>query len=237
VLDVAAAVAYAERELGKLADATAAADMARYMKTTMPFYGVKTPERAPIARVLAQRWVPQSAAEYRHLVVGLWGRSHREMKYLAIGAAIKQRAFIGPPMLLLYRRLIVTGAWWDLVDGVASDLVGKVLLENREWATPRMRQWLHHDDMWLRRTAIISQLTHKRKTDAAFLFECCAARADETEFFILQHTSMGAPRNLGSIRRRIDPRSNQRPHRDVLRRSGRRCGSTPTPIQRRYAAS
>ena len=184
MLDVAAAVAFAERELRKRADPAAAVDMARYMKTTMPFYGVKMPDRTPIARTLAERWAPQSAAEYRRLVEGLWGRTHREMKYLAIGAAVKHRSFIEPTMLPLYRRLIVTGAWWDLVDGVASELVGKVLLDHRKWATPRLREWLHNDDMWLRRTAIISQLTHKADTDASFLFECCAARAHETEFFI-----------------------------------------------------
>ena len=38
MLDVAAAVAYAERELGKRADPAAAVDMARYMKTAMPFF-------------------------------------------------------------------------------------------------------------------------------------------------------------------------------------------------------
>ena len=184
VLDVAAAVRFVERALKSQGDAAAGREMARYMKTDMPMYGVRSPARVPIARTLAERWPPQTAADYRSLVLGLWERPHREMKYLAIAAAVRHRKFITPVALPLYRRLIVEGAWWDLVDEVAADLVGKVLLEHRERTTATLREWLHHDDLWLRRTAIISQLRHKDATDAAFLFECCAARAAETDFFI-----------------------------------------------------
>jgi 3-methyladenine DNA glycosylase AlkD len=50
--------------------------------------------------------------------------------------------------------------------------------------TPLVRRWLDDEVMWLRRTAIISQLNHKAATDTALLFDGCAARAHETEFFI-----------------------------------------------------
>jgi 3-methyladenine DNA glycosylase AlkD len=184
MVDVPAAIAFARRELRAHADAAAAPDMARYMKTSMPFYGVKTPDREPIVRELAERWPPQTAKDYRDLILGLWAQPHREEKYLAISLAQRHRRFITPTALPLYKRLIVEGAWWDLVDGVAGNLVGTVLLEHRDRTTPLLRKWLGDDDLWLRRTAIISQLTHKAATDAAFLFECCAARAHETEFFI-----------------------------------------------------
>ena len=184
MLDVPAAVAFAKQQLQALADPRAAVDMAKYLKTTMPFYGVKTPDRVPIARVMAERWSPQTATEYRSLVLALWEQAHREMKYLGISMASRHSRFITPAALPLYKRLIVEGAWWDLVDGVAGDLVGTVLLEHRERTTPLLRRWLGDDDLWLRRSTIISQLNHKEATDAAFLFECCATRAHETEFFI-----------------------------------------------------
>ncbi len=184
MLAIATAVRFAERELARRADRAAAIDMARYMKTTMPFYGVKTPDRAPIARDLAERWPPETATDYRRLVLSLWERPHREMKYLAIGVAQRHQRFILPGAMPLYRRLITEGAWWDLVDGVAADLVGRVLREHRVATTPVLRRWLHHRDLWLRRSAIISQLNHKSDTDATFLFECCAARAHDTDFFI-----------------------------------------------------
>ena len=184
MLDVRAAVAFAAEGLAAVADPGAAAAMARYMKTDMPFYGVKTPERRPIAAELARRWVPATHGEYEALVIGLWRQPHREEKYLAIGLAERHKRFITVEAVSLYRRLIVEGAWWDLVDGVAADLVGRVLLEHRTEITPIIRSWLDDEDVWLRRSAIISQLQHKASTDAALLFECCARRADEKEFFI-----------------------------------------------------
>lgn len=184
MLDVSAAVAFASRELAARAEPVAAADMARYLKTDMPFFGVKTPERKSISVELGRRWVPTTAREYERLVLALWREPQREHKWLALGVAERHKRFIDLPALPLYRRLIVEGAWWDLVDGVAANLIGKVLLDHRADLTPTIRDWLEDDCMWLRRTAIISQLNHKAATDVELLFECCAARAHETEFFI-----------------------------------------------------
>src|SRR3972149_4324142 len=85
----------------------AAAAMARYMKPDMPCYGVKTPERRPIAAELARRWVPATHGEYEALVIGLWRQPHREEKYLAIGLAERHKRFITVEAGSLYRRLIV----------------------------------------------------------------------------------------------------------------------------------
>ncbi len=184
MLDVRSAVAFANRELAARADPATAAGMARYLKTDMPFYGVKTPARKPIATELARRWAPEDARDYQRLVLALWNESHREVKYLALGVAERHRRFITLAAVPLYRRLIVEGAWWDLVDGVAANLVGGVLLQERGEMTPLVRRWLDDEIMWLRRTTIISQLNHKAATDTTLLFEACAARAHETEFFI-----------------------------------------------------
>ena len=181
---MSAAVAFAARELEARADPDAAAAMARYLKTDMPFFGVKTPDRRPIAAELEQRWAPQTQRDYQRLILALWRQPHREEKYLALGVAERHRRFITVAAIPLYRRLIVDGAWWDLVDGVAANLVGGVLLTHRPEVTPLVRQWLDDDVMWLRRTAIISQLNHKAATDPALLFECCAQRAHDKDFFI-----------------------------------------------------
>jgi len=48
----------------------------------------------------------------------------------------------------------------------------------------KVRARIDHKNMWLRRTAIIAQIGHKADTDEGLLFDACAARLHESEFFI-----------------------------------------------------
>ncbi len=175
---------YAAAELAALADPEAAAAMAAYLKTDMPFYGVKTPERKPIFKAMLARFPVRSRAEYTEGVLALWERPHREEKYLAIGLAGAYPQYITIGSVPLYKRMIVEGAWWDLVDGVAADLIGRVLLDDRDRASVILDRWIDDPDMWLRRTAIIAQLRHKSATDEERLFRYCLSSAGEKEFFI-----------------------------------------------------
>ena len=47
-----------------------------------------------------------------------------------------------------------------------------------------MRAWIDDRDLWLRRTSIICQVGHKESTDEGLLFDACASRLHEGEFFI-----------------------------------------------------
>ncbi len=75
-----------------------------------------------------------------------------------------------------------------------------------------MDRWVTDDDMWVRRTAILSQLRHKQHTDAERLFAYCLARAHEREFFIrkaigwaLREYSKASPEAGGRIKQRPPP--------------------------------
>lgn len=158
--------------------------MAAYMKTEMPFYGVKSPGRKQVLGELAADFPVEDVNAYRTSVAVLWRCPHREEKNLAVTWARRWRTFITPDNLDLYERLIVEGAWWDFVDEVAAHLVGKVLLDHPGEMTTVMYEWVESPDMWKRRTAILSQLRHGDATDEKMLFEFCLARCEEREFFI-----------------------------------------------------
>jgi 3-methyladenine DNA glycosylase AlkD len=177
-------VAFAREALKAVADPERAISMAAYMKTDMAFYGVSSPARRPIARELKLLSPAGSASEYRDNVLVLWALSHREEKYLAIDYALAFKKLITIDQIDLYRQMVVEGAWWDFVDVIASDLVGRVALVEREKMQPILEEWIDHDDMWLRRTALLAQLRHKAATDEAMLFDFCRRRAHEKEFFI-----------------------------------------------------
>jgi 3-methyladenine DNA glycosylase AlkD len=177
-------VAFVQHELARRADPRKALAMAAYMKTSMPFYGVPKPAREEIKREAKKRFAVGNRRDYERLVLGLWKLPHREEKYFAIDVARMGRDFIVPESLPLYRRMIEEGAWWDTVDEIAAHLVGTVLLHNRAEIAPLMDQWICDDHLWIRRTAIISQLAHKDKTDHVRLFRYSLEQAGEKEFFI-----------------------------------------------------
>lgn len=179
-----ALVRFVQDALHQKADPSKAPQMAAYMKTDMPFYGVQKPDRESILRAMHARFIPTSHDDYIEGVQALWQLRHREEKYTAIEFAVRHKKFIAPQSLPLYEKLIREGAWWDLVDPVASLLVGRVLLNHRPETTGRMEKWISDDDMWVRRTALLAHLKHKAKTDERQLFEHCLRLAGEKEFFI-----------------------------------------------------
>ncbi len=183
-MDADALVRFVAGELGARADPEKAAGMAAYMKTDQPFYGVQKPGRTEVFNEVIERFPPADRAEYRTAVLALWARPHREEQYMALGYARAFPRYVTLSSVPLYRRLIVSGAWWDFVDETAVNLVGRVLASQRDRMTPKVRAWIDDDDLWLRRTSIIAQLKHKEDTDESLLFDACAARMHETEFFI-----------------------------------------------------
>lgn len=158
--------------------------MQAYMKTDMPFYGVQKPGVTPILRALVREFPPESQAEYEDLVLALWALPHREEKYLAQGVATTHKHFIVPESLPLYRRMIVEGAWWDLVDEVATHMIRPLVIEFPDEVWPKVEPWIDDEDMWLRRAALICQVGAKDRTDTERLFRFCESRMHETGFFI-----------------------------------------------------
>lgn len=177
-------ISYVQSALREQADPEKAAGMQTYMKTDMPFYGVQKPGRTKIFRHIRSEYVPSTREEYEELVTALWELPHREEKYLAQAVAGAFRDFIIPQSLPLYRRFIVEGAWWDFVDESATHLVRPLVIHHPDEIWPEVDPWVDHDDMWLRRAAIICQVGAKGHTDTDRLFRYCEKRAHEKEFFI-----------------------------------------------------
>lgn len=171
-------------ELAKLADPRRAGDMAAYLKTDMPFYGVPNPEWKKVYREMRRRFPISSRAGYVAAVKALWAQPHREEKYCAIRLAADHRHYVTIGSVPLYRRMIEEGAWWDFVDDIAIRLIGMVLLDDRERMCPQLDRWIDDPHMWIRRAAIISQIKHKDRTDQDQLFTYCLRRSGEKEFFI-----------------------------------------------------
>lgn len=175
---------FVQAALVERANPEKAARMQAYMRTDMPFYGVQKPGRTEILRQLTREYRPANRDGYEGLVVALWELPHREEKYLAQAVARSFGEFVVPESFPLYRRFIVDGAWWDFVDDAATHMIRELVLQYPGETWPVVDRWVDHDDMWLRRAAIICQVGAKDRTDSVRLFRFCESRMHEDEFFI-----------------------------------------------------
>jgi 3-methyladenine DNA glycosylase AlkD len=175
------------RELATVADPGKAAPMQAYMKSSMPYFGVQTPALRRICRSVFAAHPLADRAAWQATVLALWrGAAHREERYVAIELT-GQRRYAGyqdPDTVPLYEELVVTGAWWDLVDVVAVHRIGPLLRSYAEQLRPLLVAWSVDGDLWKRRTAIICQIASKAVTDVGLLAHCIEANLPDRDFFI-----------------------------------------------------
>lgn len=153
----------------------------------MPFLGIPVPVvRATVRTVLADpAYAITQRRDWEATVLALWdGATHREERYAALGLLrhARHRAWRDRELAPLLRHLVLTGAWWDLVDET-SQVIGEVLAADHRFASV-VRGWAVDDDLWLRRAAIISQLGAKDRTDADLLHACIEPNLGDRAFFV-----------------------------------------------------
>jgi len=171
-------------DLKQSQDSDNAKAMQKYMKSTMPYRGVKSAPQKKIYQQAFKEFPVETQPQYSLIIKELWNAIYREERYAAIRLAKKYSKFQTLEMLPLYRMMIETGAWWDLVDTIAIDLIGNLLREYNNEMTGVMYEWIEDDDLWIRRTAILSQLKFKKNTNQEMLFCFFDKCLDETSFWI-----------------------------------------------------
>jgi 3-methyladenine DNA glycosylase AlkD len=175
------------RKLRSIADPAKAPLMRAYMKSAMPYHGVQAPLLRNCCRSLFLDEEFATAAVWRRSVLELWrGARYREERYVAIALTGDKRAaaFQDPRLLPLYEEIVVTGAWWDYVDEVASRRIGPILKKYPAPMGKEMLAWSKSENIWKRRTSILCQLRFKRDTDLDLLYACIEPSILSKEFFL-----------------------------------------------------
>jgi 3-methyladenine DNA glycosylase AlkD len=173
--------------LAEEGDAAKAPGMRAYMKSEMPYRGVATPEQKVIFRTVLREHPIADRITWQDTVLELWdGAGFREERYAAL-AVVAHPAYaghLGPHALPLLDHLIVTGAWWDYVDTLATRTVGPLVRAHPAELVPVMLAWSRDDDMWRQRTSIIHQVGAKRAVDTDLLAACIEPSLGSKEFFL-----------------------------------------------------
>ncbi|HET7230159.1 MAG TPA: DNA alkylation repair protein [Longimicrobium sp.] len=183
----AALLARLRAALAAAGDVERAAGARAYMKSAMPYHGVPaTPQRAIFRDVFAELAFT-SADAWRETVLHLWRNAeYREERYAALWLAGDRRAakFQAMESLPMYEELIVTGAWWDYVDDVATHRLPVLLRRHPAEMKREMRKWSVDENLWKRRASILCQLPMKGETDLDLLRDCIAPSLGSREFFL-----------------------------------------------------
>ncbi|MBX3268852.1 MAG: DNA alkylation repair protein [Sandaracinaceae bacterium] len=174
-----------EDALARVAVPADAEPMRRYMKSAMPFLGVKKPARAAALRpVLAAFQTSDPALASARALALFRAARHREVRYAATDYLRRHRRLLGADALDALAAMIVEGAWWDHVDEIAAHLVGGALARDPAPTAARLRAWARGDELWLRRAAILAQLRFGASTDRALLDDCIAPSIERGEFWL-----------------------------------------------------
>lgn len=173
--------------LAAAGDPAKAAQQQRYMKSSMPYRGLSSPELRALLRPLLAAYQPASRAAWEATVRELWDRAtHREEWYAALSVARHRlaRPWLDPGSMPLWRHLVTTGAWWDVVDETATHLVRDTLAGHPAAVAPMVEAWSVDDDPWLRRAAVLCQVGRGADTDVELLRKVVEANVADRSFWL-----------------------------------------------------
>ncbi|MBM7519012.1 DNA alkylation repair protein [Nocardioides nitrophenolicus] len=167
------------------ADASLAPGQQAYMKSAMPFLGVRVPDVRRLVRDLVRDLGIGDPAELSAAARELWDEAtHREERYAA-AALVGLRPLRGDLGLVPFHEHVArTGAWWDHVDEAAHRVAELHDAHPEETATVVLRWSSDEASFWVRRLAIISQLGRKERTDLDLLAAVLEPNLAEREFFL-----------------------------------------------------
>jgi 3-methyladenine DNA glycosylase AlkD len=159
--------------------------MQAYQKNQFPFLGIPKPLR----HSLQKDWIKQTANQPdvdESLIKQLWNLPEREYQYLAVDLLLAMKKKIKPDNIEMMKYILTTKPWWDSIDLLAAHVIGELMSQFPAVKTSTVLPWAHgrEDSIWLRRTAILSQLRFKQATDTHMLEEVILANKDTKGFFL-----------------------------------------------------
>ena len=202
------------------ADPAWARGMQAYMKTTVVEHPVTTKE------------------DWLAVAFHLWRKAQRREEWFAAieWTGIRPaRVWQQTEVLPLYEEMITSSAWWDTVDTIAARRVGTLLKNDLKKMKPILRRWAQGDDLWKRRSAILSQLTFKQDTDLDFFFATMTPSLERKEFWLRK--AIGWALRTAASAHEKEVLAFVREHRDVLSGLSKREALKHFPDKTRAALS
>lgn len=161
-----------------------ASQQSRYMKNNFGYFGLKAPVwQGTLRQIIAENGILRGAA-LSTFIDTCFADPHREMQYAAIEMAQRMVKKEAIDFIEVTERMITTKSWWDSVDWVAATIAGAHFARFPELIPSVTARWMHSENMWLQRSAILFQLKYKQKTDLDLLGKYILQVGESREFFL-----------------------------------------------------
>ena len=160
--------------------------MEAYMKGLFCFYGVSSVPRKSIYKIWKSNLESPLSDEFKwQLIRELWEKEQREYQYIAVD-------WMNSWPVSAYREgdieelkfLISNKSWWDTVDLIASNYLGKYALKFPKMMDQVIMEWQDEKSIWLHRSCIIYQLKYKNATNLERLSYLIGVYKSNNAFFI-----------------------------------------------------
>ncbi len=160
--------------------------MAAYMRNQFPFFGIMADQRKALQKEIFPILNETIPAENRWCFIReLWEIPQREITYFAIDWANTFKPKNYPQNMIEEIHFLITNkSWWDSVDGIAVNLLGKYNKQFPEMQNAWLPEWRKAESFWLRRSCILFQLKYKDRTDFKLLKQIILENLSDKEFFV-----------------------------------------------------
>lgn len=158
-----------------------AESMSKYMQDKFRFLGVRGATRTEIYKKYFSDARKTKTIDW-DFVESCWNKEEREFQYVVVYYLKAMQKFLKREDISKLKYLIVTKSWWDTVDLLAK-VIGSLVIRI-EGYDQIMLEWSKDSNIWLRRVAILYQLSLKDKVDEIILDKILVNNLGDNEFFI-----------------------------------------------------
>jgi 3-methyladenine DNA glycosylase AlkD len=173
-----------KKEFATCANATKAAGAKAYLLHQFEFYGLQTPERRKICKAFYKANPVNNHTELTKIIKEAFAAPERELHYFAIELLAFHHKLWTNKTITLIEWMLTHKSWWDSVDSINSNVIGKYFIKFPSLLEPTTKKWNQSSNIWLQRMSILFQLPYKEKTNTELLEKYIINRIDTNEFFV-----------------------------------------------------
>lgn len=160
-----------------------AAKMKAYLRNQFEFLGISKPIRVDLEKEFLNSYKEADMDTILDVSLELCNLKYREYMYTSQQLLLKRVKDLTIDDVDKMMNLTLINSWWENTDGYMA-IIKKWLKYYPEHIESFVGKYYNKENFWLRRMAIIAQLTLKEQTNFSVLEKAIIYNFDDEEFFI-----------------------------------------------------